>query len=115
MSTTVPAGILRSGLSTILWKIQGWLERRSILSLTCGNSTMGPHVPPPTDARARLAFYGPGRHNERAPHAGAPAFGESYVPPPAAAPRAPVRARLPGARAGRPRQEVEEAPRARVG
>jgi hypothetical protein len=34
----VPGLGLATGFSTIFWKIQGWRERRSILSVTTGNA-----------------------------------------------------------------------------
>jgi hypothetical protein len=39
MSTTLPGFGRTAGFSTIFWKIQGWLERRSIERRTTGGAT----------------------------------------------------------------------------
>src|SRR5688500_18278153 len=40
MSTSAPGLGFTAGLSTIFWKIQGWFERRSILSRTTGRTVV---------------------------------------------------------------------------
>src|SRR4051794_22361686 len=73
MSTIVPAARRPAGFSTIFWKIQGWLERRSILRRTAGRPDAG------TVAGASAMSVRPVRRREKRDAGPSPGVPAGYI------------------------------------